>query len=162
MLRQSSVEQGCQRTALLVSHRSLERRTVSDKVQTTQVAPTIIRAPARPNAPATGVATSGWSRQQFLSGIFPVSLFPIPAPGTGGDLGRNVFRGPGFGQIDFSLSKEFHVTERIAMRLRGEAFNALNKVNLNNPTLDLSNPNFGKSTSALIPRQFQLGLKLMF
>lgn len=116
----------------------------------------------RPNAPTADVPRSGWSRAQYLNGIFSTSIFPIPTLGTGGNLGRNTFRGPGYAQIDMSLSKRFPVTERISLQFRAEAFNALNHVNLNNPTLDLSSINFGKSTSALIPRQFQLGLKVMF
>jgi len=33
----------------------------------------------RPNAPLTRLQTSGWSRQQLLTGIVPASAFPIPA-----------------------------------------------------------------------------------
>ena len=42
-------------------------------------------------------------------------------------------------------------------------FNAFNRVNLNNPSLDLNNTaTFGRSTSALNPRAFQLGLQIRF
>jgi hypothetical protein len=116
----------------------------------------------RPNAPIGGVAQSGWERSQFLSGIFRTTDFPVPAPGTNGDLGRNTFRGPGYAQVDLSLSKRFQVTERVSTQLRVEAFNAFNRVNLNNPVLDLVNNNFGRSTSALTPRSVQLGLRLQF
>ncbi|HYW43196.1 MAG TPA: hypothetical protein VE959_10100 [Bryobacteraceae bacterium] len=33
---------------------------------------------ARPNAPAPGLQSGGWSRQQFLNGIFQVTKFPKP------------------------------------------------------------------------------------
>ena len=67
----------------------------------------------RPNAPTTALASSGYSRAQFLSGLFPASAFPIPAPGVDGTLGRNTFRGPGFADIDLSLGKRFAITERV-------------------------------------------------
>ncbi len=117
----------------------------------------------RPNAPSSSIPRSGFSRQQFLSGIFPISAFPIPTKGTNGTLGRNTFRGPGFVEIDLSIAKTFRMTERIRLQLRGDAFNALNRVNLNSPISDLSSTaTFGQSTSALSPRQFQAGARLEF
>lgn len=116
----------------------------------------------RPNAPSAGIPRSGWNRQQFLSGMFPVSAFPIPVKGANGTLGRNTFRGPGFLEIDMSLAKRFAITERVHLQLHGDAFNALNHVNLNAPNLDLSSATFGQSTSALSPRQFQLGARIEF
>jgi hypothetical protein len=116
----------------------------------------------RPNAPASNIPRSGFSNAQFLSGVFPASAFPIPAPGSDGNLGRNTFIGPGYKEIDMSLAKVFSIRERVRLQFRVEAFNALNHVNLNSPTLDLSSANFGKSTSTLIPRQFQAGLRLSF
>jgi hypothetical protein len=43
-----------------------------------------------------------------------------------------------------------------------DAFNAFNRVNLADPTLDMSSPNFGRVTSQLAPRAFQLGVRLRF
>lgn len=117
----------------------------------------------RPNAPASSIPRSGWSRGEFLSGIFPISAFPVPTKGTNGTLGRNTFRGPGFVEIDASIAKTFRLTERIRLQIRGDAFNALNRVNLNTPIVDLSTiATFGQSTSALSPRQFQAGARLEF
>jgi hypothetical protein len=116
----------------------------------------------RPNTPATNVARSGFSRAQFLSGIFPVSAFPIPVKGTDGNLGRNTFTGPRYAEIDLSLEKKFTITERVKLGVRADAFNALNHVNLNAPSLDLSSATFGQSTSTLSPRQFQFGARLDF
>ncbi|MEO8373152.1 MAG: hypothetical protein ABI806_28460, partial [Candidatus Solibacter sp.] len=116
----------------------------------------------RPNAPINGVSVGGWDKQQFLQGIFRPSDFPTPAPGTDGALGRNAFRGPGFAQVDLSLSKRFSLTERVTAQIRADAFNALNRVNLANPVMDLANNNFGRSTSTLTPRLMQLGLRMEF
>ncbi|MDQ6707664.1 MAG: carboxypeptidase regulatory-like domain-containing protein, partial [Acidobacteriota bacterium] len=116
----------------------------------------------RPNAPSSGIKTAGWSRQQFLSGIFPASAFPAPVPGTDGTLGRNTYFGPGFVDVDASLNKRFAIGERVHLQIRIEAFNVLNRVNLNAPVVDLSSNNFGRSTSTLSPRQFQAGLRVEF
>lgn len=116
----------------------------------------------RPNAPVETIARSGYSRSSFLTGLFTASAFPVPVRGTNGNLGRNAFRGPGFAQTDLSLSKRFRATERLAAQIRVDAFNAFNRVNLSNPVTDLSNNNFGRSTSADTPRVLQLGLRVEF
>jgi hypothetical protein len=116
----------------------------------------------RPNAPTTTIQTSGWTRQQFISGIFPAAAFTAPLPGQDGNLGRTTYRGPGFAQVDLSLAKTFSITERFKAKLRADAFNAFNRVNLNNPVMDLSNANFGKSTGTNTARLIQLGLRVSF
>lgn len=116
----------------------------------------------RPNAPADSVKRSGWNRQEFLTGIFRAADFPAPASGVNGNLGRNPYRGPGYAQVDLAASKKFAITERVSAQLRLEAFNALNRVNLGNPTVDLNSNNFGRVTSALTPRVFQGGLRVQF
>jgi hypothetical protein len=116
----------------------------------------------RPNAPGAALKRTGYERSAFLRGIFLASDFPVPTPGTNGSLGRNVFRGPGFAGVDLALSKKFRVSERFLTELRGEAFNALNRVNLNNPNTDLNSSSFGRSTSAQTPRQFEVGLRVTF
>jgi hypothetical protein len=50
-----------------------------------------------------------------------------PAGSTG--MGRNVFQGPGFWDVDGALSKTFSATERVKVTFRAEAFNALNHAN---------------------------------
>lgn len=116
----------------------------------------------RPNAPLTPLPSSGYSRAQLLSGIFPAAAFPIPARGTDGTLGRNTFRGPGFAEVDLSLGKRFAIGERVHLSVRLDSYNALNHVNLNTPVADLSSSNFGRSTSALLPRQYQGGVRIEF
>jgi hypothetical protein len=116
----------------------------------------------RPNAPADSVKQSGWSNDEYLSGIFKVSDFPRPAPGQNGNLVRNAYRGPGFIDVSLSLSKKFVVSNRWTGEFRLDAFNALNRVNLGDPAMDLSSTNFGRSTSQLTPRAFQVGVRLRF
>jgi len=61
-----------------------------------------------------------------------------------------------------SLGKRFSITERVHASVRIDSYNALNHVNLNAPVTDLSNTNFGRSTSALLPRQYQGGVRIEF
>lgn len=42
------------------------------------------------------------------------------------------------------------------LELRGEFLNAFNRVNPSQPTGDLANTNFGRSTAQYMPRQIQL------
>jgi hypothetical protein len=116
----------------------------------------------RPNAPLTAVPTSGYSRSQFLSGILPASIFPAPALGADGNLGRNVFRGPRFMQLDLALDKNFHLVERVTATLRADCLNAPNHVNLQSPSMDLNSVNFGKSTGQYTARLFQVSMRVRF
>ena len=90
------------------------------------------------------------------------SAFPAPLPGQDGNLGRNIYRGPGFAQTDLSLAKGFNIAERVKAKIRADAFNAFNRVNLKNPVVDLSNANVGKSTGTNTARLVQLGLRINF
>jgi hypothetical protein len=116
----------------------------------------------RPNAPDASVKQSGWSNAEYLAGIFKATDFPTPAAGQNGNLQRNAFRGPGFIDVSLSLSKKFVLTDRWSGEFRLDAFNALNRVNLGDPVMDLSNTNFGRSTSQLSPRSLQTGVRIRF
>jgi outer membrane receptor protein involved in Fe transport len=73
-------------------------------------------------------------------------------PGTRhfGSLGRNSLLGPHFRQFDFSLFKNTHLTERVAMELRFEAYNLFNHPNFANPYLPffVADPAINGATSA--------------
>jgi len=118
----------------------------------------------RPNVPSFGDSKSG-SNDDFLSGIFKASDFPKPATGQNGTLGRNTFTGPRYFNVDMALVKAIRIPRlgrASDLQLRVEAFNLFNTVNLNNPTNDLSNPNFGKATSALPGRIVQFSARFQF
>ena len=63
---------------------------------------------------------------------------------------------------NMGLSRTFQVRERKTLQLRTEAFNLPNHVNLQNPTLILTNANFNRITAADDPRIIQLALKFVF
>jgi hypothetical protein len=116
----------------------------------------------RPNAPASSVKQSGWTQEEYLAGIFLASDFPKPVPGQNGNLPRNAFRGPGYIDVSLSLSKKFMLTPTVNAEFRIDAFNAMNRVNLSDPNMDLSSTNFGRVTSQLNTRAIQLGTRLRF
>ena len=58
--------------------------------------------------------------------------FCIPAPGTNGNSGRNIFDSPSYWNFDFGVLKHFVITERIRLQFRTEMFNAFNAVNFEN------------------------------
>jgi hypothetical protein len=116
----------------------------------------------RPNAPAPGTIKTSFSNRDFLTGLFPATAFPTPAPGQSGSLGRNTFRGPRYMSVDLSLARNFTVREGKQLQLRVETFNAFNNVNLYLPNADLSLANFGKSTLAYDARTLQIALRFIF
>jgi hypothetical protein len=80
-----------------------------------------------------------------------------------GNLGRDTFRGDGFSNFDFSLTKDTKLTERINLQFRSEFFNLFNQHAFQPPNAVLGDPSFGVSTSTILPeRQIQFGLKLTF
>ncbi|MBC7927696.1 MAG: TonB-dependent receptor [Bryobacteraceae bacterium] len=76
--------------------------------------------------------------------------FALPAPGELG-IGRNVFQGPKYWNIDASVAKAFAITERVRLVFRTEFFNALNHPNFRNPrdasvgTPAITSPVFGQA-----------------
>jgi len=86
-----------------------------------------------------------------------------------GDLGRNTYRGPGQQNWDFSLIKNFKLTERQSLRFTTDFFNMWNHANFGNPSttdvesIGLANSPFGKITSTLgTPRLIQFSLRYAF
>jgi hypothetical protein len=131
---------------------------------------------------ANGVANSDGQQRPDLIGdprgtpcvahtFFNTCAFADPAQGSFGDVHRNSVQGPGYQIWDFSLVKNFSVTERAKLEFRAEFFNVFNHPNLqfakSGPqnsinTTTFGTPAFGFLTAARDPRQVQLALKLSF
>ena len=90
-----------------------------------------------------------------------------------GNLGRNIYRGPFQQNWDFSLLKNFRLTERQSLRFTADFFNIWNHANFSNPTVTdieayLANPTdptnpFGKIFSTVgTPRLIQFSLRWAF
>jgi hypothetical protein len=99
----------------------------------------------------------------------------VPAQwGQFGNMHRNMFRGPGYQNVDMSLAKSFKLTEKLSLQLRGEFFNIFNHTNFAGVSANLesqsagipaytpdvaeSNPVVGSGGS----RHIQLGAKFVF
>jgi Carboxypeptidase regulatory-like domain len=111
--------------------------------------------------------------QNRVATWFNKAVFSAPAPGTYGMLGRDVFPGPAFVAVDFSVVKNTPVTERISTQFRVEIFNVFNRTNYANPTSSFSSGAFGTIAGTLNgtsapgigqgePRNVQLALKIIF
>lgn len=72
-------------------------------------------------------------------GSYNKAAFTVPTgydgtPGVNtGNISRNLLRGPGFFQWDFSTMKSFDLTEKLKFQLRADLFNILNHPNFSNP-----------------------------
>ena len=85
----------------------------------------------RPNAPAAGVKTVGWSQRRVPDRHLPRQRLPADRrAGQNGNLPRNAYRGPGYADVSLSFSKKFAVSQTASAEFRIDAFNAFNRVNL--------------------------------
>jgi len=131
-------------------------------------------SPERPNyvAGADPYIASWGPKLQYLN----PAAFYVNTPGTYGNLGRDVLRGPGNLQFDLALSRIFPIHESFRLEVRAEAFNAINHTNFVAPatgtgipgistggiSLSTSSSNFGQITNAGDPRILQFAMKLYF
>ena len=94
---------------------------------------------------------------------FDTSAFVAPAAFTLGNAGANPLVGPGFSNVDLSVSKIFRIRERFTTQFRGEFFNVLNHPNMGQPGATLGTASFGRITSTTgDPRTLQFGLKFLY
>jgi Carboxypeptidase regulatory-like domain len=159
-----------------------------------QIAPLIRALSGIPLNVTTGTDVSltgvGLDRPNLVPGVEPYnatwgpslqylnpSAFTPNAPGTFGNLGRDVLRLPGQLQFDVSLSRIFAIHEAFRFEIRGEAFNVINHTNFaaqgsagigvtgsesSGVSSARSAANFGRITTAGDPRLFQFAVKLYF
>ncbi len=101
--------------------------------------------------------------------------FAVPAPGTFGNMGRNILRGPGIEDVDFSLGKNFkfplpHETGNLQVRF--DALNGLNHPNFSTPGNNLGTSgagvitsttnNYNSTNNSFGQRLIQLGVRISF
>ena len=102
----------------------------------------------------------------------------VALTGVGALGGLTQVPGPGFHRLDFSVFKNFELTERFRLQFRTEVFNIFNHPNFNAPgfggngvvaisgSTDFTNPKFGEIGSTrdapYDPRQIQFALKLYY
>ena len=133
----------------------------------------------RPNFnPSVSVKVANQSKAQWFNPL----AFIDPPDYSFGNVPRcySPLRGPAQVNFDMSLFRTTHVKERTELELRIEAYNALNRTNLQNPNTTFTagppanpsnapaeggtntNSNFGVVTAANAARTVQLGAKIRF
>ncbi len=110
--------------------------------------------------PNAGRHTVGaWLNADAFARVIPDPNSPVQQFGT---AGRNIARGPGYTNWDFSAFKNFRVTESKEFQFRAEFFNILNHTNFHLPNSDISSPTFNEILAAEPPRLIQFALKFLF
>ena len=116
-----------------------------------------------PRAPAGCPSSAVFALPVALSGTTNVYHF--------GNLGRNVLIGPGFNNVDFSITKNTKLTETVRFQFRAEFFDIFNHANFGQPgrTAQVGSTAFGLISSTRFPtgdsgssRQVQFAVKLLF
>src|SRR6184192_2114035 len=105
-----------------------------------------------------------------LGNFTTAPLVPASAGGDGtvtffGNLGRNIYRGPFQQNWDFSLIKNFKLTEKQSLRFTADFFDIWNHANFADPAInDVENPRaFGRIFSTVgTPRLIQFSLRYAF
>ena len=145
----------------------------------------------KPNFRSNGTvdASSLFTPPTVVAGTLFPCLFPNPDPATcpNGQQGfgpvptrpgiaRNSFRGPGYFDVDATLSKSFGLPnmkllgEGAKLEIRANFYNLFNKLNLNGNGAawsngimsDITNPNFGESGGALCARVIEMQARFNF
>ena len=115
-----------------------------------------------PNVTGYSIPTS---RKSWLKGVFAGSPSQVASPafGTGeGNEQYNGFRGPSFFETNATLLKDTPIKEGVNFQFRVDFFNLLHNTNLQNPDVNMTDANFGRSTSQYEPRWIQLGASVSF
>ena len=121
----------------------------------------------------TGSTAIGTRRADYVGGpvllaspgpngwINPAAFAAAPGTRTGNSGVGNVL-GPNLQTWDFSLRKQFSVTERVNVRFQADMFNAFNRANFRSPSTVITTAGFGTITTTGPARNIQFGLKLNF
>jgi len=134
----------------------------------------------------TGNTAIGTRRADYVGGpvllsnpgpdgwINPAAFAPAPL-GRRGNAPVGIVQGPSLQTWDFSMRKQFRLTERFNLRFQADMFNAFNRANFRAPDVAFasctvtatsqcapSNGAFGKIGTAGPARNIQFGLKLNF
>ena len=124
----------------------------------------LINSDRADRVPDVPIQTHQGSQQQWLNQYFTTAAFHTNAPGTFGNSGRNILKGPGINYSDAAVMKNWTMHERYKMQFRWEFFNAFNHANFGQPDANPSSGTYGRitSTGSVKPRVMQAGLKLTF
>ena len=133
----------------------------------------ITRYQSGPYLTVTGNTAIGTRRADYVGGpilldnpgpngwINPAAFAAAPATRRG-NSGVGIVQGPNLQTWDFSLRKQFRISERFNLRFQADMFNAFNRANYRAPATVVTTGGFGTITTAGPARNIQFGLKLNF
>jgi carboxypeptidase family protein len=135
----------------------------------------------RSNAAVAGGGSTLFTPPNVSGGVLFDCLFPNPpvAECPGGQQGfgpiptvpgihRNIFTGPGYFDVDGTLSKSFGlpalkiVGENARIEFRANFYNLFNKLNLYNPQNNILDQHFGEAQNALGSRTIEMQARFSF
>ena len=88
---------------------------------------------------------------------------PTAAEGFGNCPAQGPVRGPGYGNVDLSLQKNFQITERTKLQFRTDFVNAFNRTNLNTDCCTTAvGAGMGILSTSQPARNIQFALKLYY
>ena len=90
-----------------------------------------------PCTPSPGTPNTLFANPAYPGGATPFERF--------GTLGRNIFHGPRFVDLDFGLHKTFKLTESMNLRFSAEAQNLANHANFDGVQANLNDARFGQA-----------------
>ena len=116
---------------------------------------------ARPNLVGDPVLPES---ERTLTRYFNTDAFAAFSPGQQafGNAGIGIMRGPAYVNADFTLAKNFRVSDRRSVQFRTELFNAFNHPNFGPPNIQRESSGFGQILNAGNGRIIQFGLKFYF
>jgi hypothetical protein len=124
----------------------------------------IFNAALRPNV-VSGASMTLDHPDPLANPWYDKNAFSVPASYTFGSAARsyNELRAPNSYGESFGLMRHIKLGEKASLMLRGEFFNAFNRVVFGAPVSNVSASNFGRVTSqANSPRQGQVAARIDF
>ena len=140
-----------------------------------------VKANYRSNSAVTGGGSAFFTPPSVSGGVLFDCLFPNPpvAECPTGQQGfgpiptvpgihRNIFTGPGYFDVDATLSKSFGIPkmpvlgENARIEFRANFFNLFNKLNLFSPQTNILDPHFGEAQNALGSRTIEMQARFSF
>lgn len=133
------------------------------------VRPDIVGDPNKPGPVAANPTCNAPAQVHTANNWFNPCAYVVPTNAFG-DAGRNSLVGPRFVNFNFSIFKNFDITERYKLQFRTEFFNIFNHTNLGlpNPNIDLTGAGLINTTvnqaqlTAQTSRLVQFALKFTF
>ena len=119
----------------------------------------------RPNIGSGAVYPTTQNRDQWIVGCpnqdCSSGPYLFPGSNTFGNYPIDQLIGPHFINVDFSVQKWFHITERVQFGLRMDSRNFFNHTNLNTPNTDVTSPNVGQITSIAFGGNNGVGMRTL-